>query len=292
MGLKNPSARSAEVLPLRSKQHKFHVRKSPNTNSFTPDNERIGFGDGKILPQSNGLKTMKLTSDGIDDMIKKVLIKRKFAMERSAKMHKLKMLSSSQGDKMPSSASHLGVGKGKDAFTFPDIPPSSGTGEPYKTKIHTSIKFTVLPTEETATPSVDTTDAESNWISKQDYTAEEDEQKSSQNDDKSQSLPHGEPKMIGHEGSNQHGGTSAIPQHKMAVYPGMKKSSGLRWNVAHEYAKLDESKKGKHAKKKKTKSESGTEDTEHSDSSAATVAGILAGILMILIVYTGAPSLW
>ncbi len=219
---------------------------------------------------------------------------RKFASRRSARMQKLKVLSSLHRVRIPQTASVLQDGKGEDAFSFLKTPPSSGTGKPYKMKISAPLKLTILPTEETVIPSVNTADAESDCILKEDSTAKEHEEKSSHsNDHKDDSLPHGEPKATGHEGSTRHGGTSAIPQHKMAVHPGMKTSSGLRWNTAYEHARLDDSKKGKHSKKKKKKkSDSRTEDPADSHSPASTVAGILAGILMCLFIFTGVPRLW
>ncbi|XP_078384987.1 uncharacterized protein LOC144667444 [Oculina patagonica] len=297
-GFKNPSARPADV-PLRSRQLNFPVQTAPITDSFLSNDERIGALDGRISPASkNGLKptklTTKLNTNVIYDKIEKVPIMRKFAIRRSARMRKLKVLASLHGARMLQTASfQLQDGKGEDTFAFLKTPPSSGTGEPYKMKISVPLKLTILPTEETVIPSVDTADAESDWILKEDGSANEDEEKSSHsNDHKDDSLPHGEPKVTGHEGSTRHGGTSAIPQHKMAVYPGMKTSSGYRWNAAYEHAKIDESKKGKHSKKKKKKSDSRTEDPADSHSPASTVAGILAGILMLLFIFTGVPRLW
>ncbi|XP_078351304.1 uncharacterized protein LOC144636037 [Oculina patagonica] len=250
--------------------------------------------DGNVQPTSkNGLNTMKLTTDVTNDKIKNASTKRKFSMRRSARMRKLKVLASFLGARKSSLASSLGKGKGEDAFDFQNTPQSSGTGEPYKMKINAPrLKLMILPTEETVIPTVDKADGESDWILTEGDTAEKNEEKSSHsNDDKDDSLPHGEPKVTGHEGSTRRGGTSAIPKHKMAAYPGMKTSSGIRWNVAYEHAKLDESKKGKRFKKKK-KSDSKTEDPENSDSTAAIIAGILAGILMCLLSYTGVPRLW
>ncbi|KAL9953854.1 hypothetical protein ACROYT_G041327 [Oculina patagonica] len=209
-------------------------------------------------------------------------------------MRKMKVLASLLGARKPSRASGLGNGRGEDVLDFHNTPPLSGTGEPYKMKINAPrLKLTILPTEEMVIPTVDTADGESDWNLTEDDTAEKNEDKSSHsNDHKDDSLPHGRPKVTGHEGSTRHGGTSAIPKHNLGVHPGMKTSSGLRWNVAYEHAKLDESKKGKRLKKKKKKSDSKTEDPENSDSTAAIVAGILAGILMCLFIFTGVPRLW
>ena len=289
-GFRNPSARHVDV-PLRSKQNKFPVQTSPITDPFSSHDERIGSLDGKFLPASkDGLKPLKMTTHVIHDKIRKVSAKRKLAMKRSARMRKLKVFASLLGARMLSSASSLENGKDEDAFAFKNTPPSSGTGEPYKMKISAPLKLTILPTEElTVIPSVDTADA----ATEDNTVAEEDVEKSSHNDDhKDDSLPHGEPKVAGHEGSTRHGGTSAVPQHKMAVHPGMKTSSGLRWNVAYGHARLDESRKGKRFKKKKKKSDSSGEDPADSDSTAAIVAGILAGILMLLFIFTGFPRLW
>ncbi|KAL9960033.1 hypothetical protein ACROYT_G033427 [Oculina patagonica] len=291
-GFKNPSERNPDV-PLRSRQHKFPVHTAPITDSFSYNDERIGSLDGEVLTASkNGIKPEKLDTNVSYDKTKEVPTMRKFAMRRSARMRKLKVLSSLHGTRMLSTASRFGDGKGRDAFVSLKTRPSSGTGEPYKTEINAPLKLTILPTEETVIPSVDTADAESDWILKEDGSAKEDEEKSSHNNDhKDDSLLHGEPKVTGHEGSTRHGGTSAIPQHKMAVHPGMKTSSGLRWNAAYEHAKLEESKKVKYFKKKK-KSDSRTEDPADSHSPASTVAGILAGILMCLFIFTAVPRLW
>ena len=294
-GFKNPSARHADV-PLRSILHKFSDHTTPITESPSSYDERIGLLDKKALSASkNDLTPRKLATDVINDKIKKVSTMRKLLMKRSARMYKLKVLSSLHGARMSSMASGLGNKKGENAFPFQNTLPSSSTGELYKMKINTPLKLTILPTEETVIPSVDPTDAESDWILTQENTApEEDEEKSSHsNDHKDNSLPHGEPKVTGHEKPTRHGGTSAIPQHKMAVHPNMKTSSGLRWNMAYEHAKLDDSKKGKRFKKKKKKSDdSGTENRADSDSSAAVVAGIMTGILMLLFIFSGVPRLW
>ena len=294
-GFKNPSARHADV-PLRSRQHKFSDHTSPITDLPSSYDERIGSLDKKALSASkNDLPPRKLATDVINDKIKRVSTMRKLLMKRSARMYKLKVLSSLHGARMSSTAAGLGNKKDENAFPFQNTPPSSSTGELYKIKINTPFKLTILPTEETVIPSVDPTDAESDCILTQDNTAaEKDEEKSSHtNDHKDNSLPHGEPKVTGHEESTRHGGTSAIPQHKMAVHPNMKTFSGLRWNMAYEHAKLDDSKKSKRFKKKKKKSDDpGAEDRADSDSSAAVVAGILTGILMLLFIFTGVPCLW
>ena len=293
-GFKNPSAKHADV-PLRFRQHKFSDHTSPNiTDSPSSHDERIGsLGEKTLSASQNDLTPRKLATDVINDKIKKVSTMRKLLMKRSARMYQLKVLSSLHGARMSSVVVGLGNKKGENAFPFQSTPPSSSTGQLYKMKINTPLKLTILSTEETVIPSVDTTDAESDWILTQDnIAAEEDEEKSSHsNDHKDNSLPHGEPKMTGHEEPTRHGGTSAIPQHKMAVHP--NRPSGLRWNMAYEHAKLDDSKKGKRFKKKKKKSDdSRTEDSADSDSSAAVVAGILAGILMLLFIFTGVPCLW
>ena len=291
IGFKNPSARHADV-PLRSPQHKSPVQKSKTADLFSSDVERIGSLDGRVLPASkNAQKFIKWTTD---DKIRNVAAMRKlrFAMRRSARRHKV--LASSHGSSMPSSASFLKESKDKKAFAFQTAPPSSITGIPYKTKITTPFKLTILPTEETVIPSVDTADVESELPSKQGNTTEKDDQKSSRSGDKKESSsPHGAPKVNGHEGSTQYPGTSAMPLHKMVVPPGVKPSSGLRWNPTYDLVKLDDSKKRNHFKDKKKKYHA-EDDEEPTDSSspATTFEGILVGIVMLLLIFTGVPRLW
>ena len=290
IGFKNPSASHADV-PLRSQQHKSPVQTSKTTDSFSFDVERIGSLGGRVLPASkNAQKSIKWTTD---DKIRKVATLRKlnkFAMRPSARRHKV--LKSSHGTGMPSSASFFKDGKDKQAFKFHTAPPSSITGLPYKTKITTPIKLTILPTEETVIPSGDTAGSEQELLSKEAHTTEQDDQKSSQRDDKEDSSsPHGEPKVTGHEGSTRHAETSAMPQHKMAVPPGVKPSSGPRWKAAYGHVKLDDSKKGKHSKNKKSKDPSEDEEPVRSSSPVISFAGILAGILMALFIFTGGPRL-
>jgi len=183
--------------------------------------------------------------------------------------------------------------KEKEAFTFQKTPQSSFKGLPYKTKITAPFKLTILPTEERFIPSLDTADTESDWLSKEGNTTKQDDQKFSQGDDKEgRSSPHGEPKVNGHEGSTQKPGTSAMSQRKMAAHAGVKASSGLRWKAAYDVVKLDDSKRGKHFKYKKKKSHSEDEEPVDTSSPRATAAGILAGILMLLFIFTGVPRLW
>ena len=194
---------------------------------------------------------------------------------------------------MPSSAFILEDSKDKEACTYQKNLPSSITGLTYQTNITAPFRLTILSTEETVIPSVHTADAESDWISKFDNSTQQDDRKSSHfNDKEDYSSPHGEPRVTGHEWSTSHTGTSAMPQHKMSVHPGLKASSGLRWKAAYDPVKLDDRKKGKHFKNKRKKSHSVNEEPVDSSSSAATVAGILAGILMLLFIFTGVPLLW
>ena len=194
---------------------------------------------------------------------------------------------------MHASISILKDNKEKEAFTFQKTPQSSFKGLPYKTKITAPFKLTILPTEERFIPSLDTADTESDWLSKEGNTTKQDDQKFSQGDDKEgRSSPHGEPKVNGHEGSTQKPGTSAMSQRKMAAHAGVKASSGLRWKAAYDVVKLDDSKRGKHFKYKKKKSHSEDEEPVDTSSPRATAAGILAGILMLLFIFTGVPRLW
>ena len=289
-GFKSPSERYPDV-PLRSRQHKFPVRVSMTADSFSSDDERVGSMDGRVLPASNNTQeSMNWTTH---DKIRNVsnMRKLKFAMRRSARRHDL--FQSLHGTGMHSSISILKDNKEKEAFTFQKTPQSSTSGLPYKTKITAPFKMTILPTEERVVLSVDTADTESDWLSKEDNTTKQDDQKFSRGDDKEgRSSPHGEPKVNGREGSIRKPGTSAMPQHKMAAHAGVKASSGLRWKAAYDFVKLDDSKKGKHFKYKKKKSHSEDEEPVDSSSPEATVAGILAGILMLLFIFTGVPRLW
>ena len=280
-GFKKSSVKHADI-PLRSRQHHFPVQTSTIKDPFSSDDERIGSLDGGVLPASkDAQKSIKIRNVS-------TMRKLKFAMRRSARRHNV--VKSSHGTGMPSSASILQGSKDMEAFPFQKTPPSSITGLPYKTKITAPFELTILPTEETVTPSVDTADAESDWLSKKDNATKKDDQKSSHsNDKKDNSSPHGESKV---DGPTRLAGTSAMPKHKMAVHPGVKASSGLRWKAAYDHIKLDDSKKGKHFKKKKKKSHSEDEEPVDSSSPAATAAGILAGVLTLLFVFTGVPRLW
>ena len=283
-GFKKLSAKLADI-PLRSRQHNFPVQISTITDPFSSDDERIGSLDGGVLPASkDAQKSIKIRNVS-------TMRKLKFAMRRSARRHNV--LKSTHGTGMSSSASILKNSKDMEAFAFQKTPPSSITGLQYKTKITAPFKLAILPTEETAIPSVDKADAESDWLSKEVNTTEQDDQKSSHsNDEEANFSQHGESKVTGHEGSTRLVGTSAMPQHKMAVHPGVKASPGLRWKAAYDHVKLDDSRKGKHFKNKKKKSQSEDEEPVDSSSPTATVAGILAGILMLLVIVTGVLRQW
>ena len=291
-GLENPSARHADV-PLRSRQQKLPVHTTPITDSPSSYDERIGSLGGRILQAlKRAFKSKNWNTDVRNDKIRKISTMRQFAARRTARRHKV--ADSSHGARMPPPSSASENGKDNDAFVLQTTSPSESTGEPLTKKMNTPLKLTILPTEETVIPSVDKADIKSDWILTQDNTAaKEDEEKSPQNDnDKDNSLPHGEPKVIGHEGPTRHGGTSPIPQHKMPTHPGIKTSSELRWKAPYDHAKVDESKKVKHLKKKTKKSHPKNKDSADSASPAAIVAGILAAILMLVIIINGAPRLW
>ena len=288
-GSRNLSAIHADV-SLRSRQHNFSVQIS---DSFSSDDERIGSLDGKVLPASKNAQKSTLWT--IYDKTRNVSTMRKleFAMRRSVRRHHI--VKSSHGTGMRSSASVLE--NSKEAYTYQRNLPSTITGLTCQTKITAPFNLTILPTEETIIPSVDTADTESDWISKSDNSTQQDDQKSSHINDmknnSSNSSNHGEPRVIGHEGPTSHAGTSVTPaKHKMYVHPGLKTSSVLRWKAAYDPVKLDDSKKGKHFKTKKKKTHSVNEEQEDSSSWAATVAGILTGILMLLFIFTGVPRLW
>ena len=234
---------------------------------------------------------MKLTKN---DKIKHVSTMRKLKSATRPSARQDNNIKSSHGTGMPSSASGLKYSKENEAFAFQKRPPSSITGLSYKGKITVPIKLTILPTEERIVVSVDTADTESDWLSKEDTTTEDDVQKSSQSNDKADSSsPHGKPKVNQeHEGPRRHAGTSAMPQHRVTVHPRMKASSGLRWKAAYDHVRLDDSKKGKHLKYKKKKSQSEDEEPEDSSSPEAIVGGIFAGILVLWLMLNCVPRIW
>ena len=274
-------------VPLRTRQRKFPVEISTITDALSADVGRIGSLDGKdLLASKNVQKSIKWTTD---NKIKNVSAMRK--LRRLARRHKF--LKSSHGTGMPSSASILKDGIDIKAFAYQKTSPSSIAGLPYKTEIPVPVKLTILPTEETGIPSVDKADTESHWTSKQDNSTKQDDKKSAHGNGKDDnSSPHGEPRATGHEGSTRHAGTSAMPRHKMPVHPAVKASSGPRWKAAYGHVKLDDSKKGKHSKNKKSKDPSEDEEPVRSSSPVISFAGILAGILMALFIFTGGPRLW
>ena len=192
---------------------------------------------------------------------------------------------------MPFLASILRDGKDMESFKFQKNPSSSIiTGLPYKAKITAPFKLIILPTGETGIPSVDTADAESDWNSKQGDCTKQDAKKSAHSNDKDDNFsPQSEPSVTGQEGPTRHADTSVMA---ISVHPGVKPSSRVRWKTAYDPVKLDDSKKGKHFKIKKKKSHPKDEEPEDSRSLPATVAGILAGILMLLFIFTGVPRLW
>ena len=278
MGFKNPSAIHA-ALPLRNRQHKLPVQRSTITGSFSSDSDRIGSLDGRVLPPSKNVQnSLKWTTvNKIRDV--SIMRKLKFAMRPSARRHNV--FKSSHGAGMPLLASIFRDGKD---------PSSSITGLPYKTKITAPFKLMILPTEETGIASVDTADAELDWNLKQGNYIKHDDKKSAHSNDKDDnSSPHGQPRVTGQEGPMRHADTSAMP---MSVYPGVKPSSGIRWKAAYDPVTLDDSKKGTRPKNKKKKYHPKDEEPEDLSSSAATVAGIVAGILMLLFIFTGVPHLW
>lgn len=283
------SALHADI-PLRTRRHKFPIQISTITDAFSSDVERIGSLDGRGLQASKNVqKSIKWDTD---NKIRNVsaIRKLKFAMRRLARRHNV--LKSSLGTAMPSPVSILKDGKDMKAFAYEKTSPSSITSLPYKTDITVPVKLMILPTKETSIPSVATTDVQSDWISKQDNSTKQDDKNSAHingKDDKSS--PHGEPKATKHEGPTRHALTSAMPRQKLPVHPGVKASSRLRWKAAYDHVKLDDSKKGKHSKISKKKSHSEDEQPVDTSSTAATVAGILAGIV-IYFIFIHVRRLW
>lgn len=122
-------------------------------------------------------------------------------------------------------------------------------------------------------------DDESRTTSKENIPekANENEQQSS----REEAFPRSKPKMSWRHGR---GSSKQGSRHNTATpYPDDMTSSGIRWQVAHLYESKDDDKNVKKKKKKKNKkphdpSESG---------SAAIVAGICAGILVLLCFISG-----
>ena len=112
--------------------------------------------------------------------------------------------------------------------------------------------------------------------------ANENEQQSS----REEAFPRSKPKMSSRHGR---GSSKQGSRHNTATpYPDDMMSSGIRWQVAHLYESKDDDKNVKKQKKQKKKkphdpSESG---------SAAIVAGICAGILVLLCFISGLVCLW
>ena len=283
------SAIHADV-PLLTRQHKFPVQISTITDAFSSDVERIGSLDGRgLLASKKVQKSIKWTTD---NKIRNVsaMQKLKFAMRRLARRHNV--LKSSHGTRMPSSVSILKDVRDIRAFEYEKTSTSFITGLPYKTDTTVPVKLTILPTKETSVLSVDTADAESDWITKQDISTKQDDKKSVHSNGKDdKSSLHGKPRATGHQGSTRHAGTSAMPRHKMPVHPGVEASSRLRWKAAYDDVKLDDSKKGKHFKINKKKSHSEDEEPVGTNSTTATVAGILAGIV-ISFIFISVRRLW
>lgn len=75
------------------------------------------------------------------------------------------------------------------------------------------------------------------------------------------------------------------------VHPGMRTSSGLRWNLAADQENGYKHGKSKRIKKKK-RADSRTEVVPAGLDSPPLVIGILAGILVLLFSVTGAALLW
>ena len=113
--------------------------------------------------------------------------------------------------------------------------------------------------------------------------------RSSPQETKEEPLPQYSPKVPSHEGQASWQGTSSIPELNTAVRPEMMSTSGIRWNVAHLHGSKDDDKRYK--KKKKKKSHSTTEDPDVSPTPLI-VAGIAAGILVLLCIVSGIVRLW
>ena len=98
-------------------------------------------------------------------------------------------------------------------------------------------------------------------------------------------LPKDSPKVSRHVGRSTARGTSATLEIDTHVRPAMVKTSGIRWHVAHLQKSKDDN--TRHKKKKKKKPHDPT-----ASGSALIVAGIAAGILVLLCVMTGLIQLW
>ena len=286
-GSTNPAPEHAPT-QLRSSKYKLPVHPPSVKDPYSSNDDMIiKVLDGNVLPASND--ALEKNTDVRNNKINKFPVSsmRKFAMRRAKKKHRI--FDSSHGAKMhPTSAS--GSSKGKHRFVFPSTPPSSGTDEPFKTQIKTDLKLIISPTKETIAPPTDTIDTDSEWISEKGDATDNDKEKSSQSD-QDDSQPDGQPTVTEQQESTPHGGTTSIPLTNVAVYPGMKESEGLRWKVVYDNAKSDEDTNGKRVKIKRKKSHSTTEEEAQSGSPSAILAGVLAAILMIFIIFNGVPRL-
>ena len=112
--------------------------------------------------------------------------------------------------------------------------------------------------------------------------ASEDEKQSS----REEAFPRSKPKVSSRHGR---GSSKQGSRHNTATsYPDDMTSSGIRWQVAHLYESKDDDKK---VKKKKNKKNKKPHDPSESGS-AAIVAGICAGILVLLCFISGLVRLW
>lgn len=98
-------------------------------------------------------------------------------------------------------------------------------------------------------------------------------------------LPKDSPKFSRHVGRSTGRGTSAALEIGTHVRPAVVKTSGIRWHVAHLQKSKDDNTHHKRKKKKKPHDPTAS-------GSALIVAGIAAGILVLLCVVAGLMQLW
>lgn len=134
----------------------------------------------------------------------------------------------------------------------------------------------------------------STYQEKDQFRTTSDEVKSEEFNDKEQAsfrgnrehpLPKDSPKVSRHVGRSTGRGTSAALEIGTHVRPAMVKTSSIRWHVAHLQKSKDDNTHHKRKKKKKPHDPTAS-------GSALIVAGIAAGILVLLCVVAGVMQLW
>lgn len=148
------------------------------------------------------------------------------------------------------------------------------------------LKLFSLPTQPDSLKETDNlhdTDSDDEFRTTSKENIQEEANEKEQQSSREEYFPRSKPKMSSRHGR---GSSKQGSRHNTATpYPDDMTSSGIRWQVAHLYESKDDDKNVKKKKKKKPHdpSESG---------SAAIVAGICAGILVLLCIVSGLVRLW